>query len=532
MSDQIWWYATRAAGLMTWSTAVASVIVGLILVIPPVKKRVGDWFHDLHRYLGSVSVIFLVAHLGSLYLDSVAGFGIRELLIPGESTWEPSAAAWGVVAAWSLVAVQLTSLVRKHISDFVWRGIHVVAVLTVVAGTYHAWLGGTDVDNPITWSIAGLGSVLVVALIAVRLRRTDEGPVDGEERLSDREALLTEMRERLENLPIPEPPASPQITLEAAPTLPRRSPTTVAASSPLDDAFPPEPGPITADTAFSSDPFAAMPLGADNPELSEWVGRSTSDPFEQPPVDPFRNNAPGPGDNLGLGARPSGDPFSQPRPFTEQTPSNPFTEPTGANPFPEIEARPPFTEPAPANPFTDSPPANPFTDSPPANPFTESASPDSFVEPAVPAQDPWPAPSSDAATLGQLPVSEPAPTHQPPSPYGSEARRVRRRSLRPGHRRRGTDRAGRLPRAAADRAGQQPVRPGGPSHQRDLGAGRAQPTTRPSPAPRERRGSGHRKARRGRVFGLARRVARVRRALRRGDPGGPQPDLTGLAKGQ
>ena len=80
MSDQVWWYATRAAGLMTWSTACASVIVGLLLSTRIVKNRTGPWLLDLHRFLGGISVIFLIGHMVTLYFDSYVDFGARELL--------------------------------------------------------------------------------------------------------------------------------------------------------------------------------------------------------------------------------------------------------------------------------------------------------------------------------------------------------------------------------------------------------------------------------------------------------------------
>ena len=46
-----------------------------------------------------------------------------------------------------------------------------LSIVTVAAGSYHAWLGGSDIDNPLTWLIAGAGSAIVVLLVAVRLRR-------------------------------------------------------------------------------------------------------------------------------------------------------------------------------------------------------------------------------------------------------------------------------------------------------------------------------------------------------------------------
>ena len=129
MSDQVWWYATRAAGLMTWSTACASVIVGLLLSTRIVKNRTGPWLLDLHRFLGGISVIFLIGHMVTLYFDSYVDFGARELLIPGESTWNAEAAAWGVIAAWTLVIVEVTSILRKRISTSVWRMFHMLSIV-------------------------------------------------------------------------------------------------------------------------------------------------------------------------------------------------------------------------------------------------------------------------------------------------------------------------------------------------------------------------------------------------------------------
>lgn len=169
MSDQVWWYATRAAGMMTWSTATAAVIVGLVLSTRVVKRRTGPWLLDVHRFLGGLSVLFLACHLLTLWLDSFVEFGPAELLIPGRSTWNAEAAAWGIIGLWCLLLVELTSLLRRWISGPVWRTFHMLSVLTAVAGTYHAWLGGSDVDNPFAWLLAGVGATVIAGLTARRL---------------------------------------------------------------------------------------------------------------------------------------------------------------------------------------------------------------------------------------------------------------------------------------------------------------------------------------------------------------------------
>jgi len=189
VSDQVWWYATRAAGLMTWSTAVAAVIVGLLLSTRVVKRRSGPWLLDLHRFLGGLSLLFLIVHMATLTLDSFVDFGLRELFIPGASTWNPEAAAWGIIAAITLGLVEVTSLLRPWINPTMWRTVHMMSIVTVAAGSYHALLGGSDVDNPIIWVVAGSGAVATALLIATRLlgtTRSDRSRAAAPPRLASR----------------------------------------------------------------------------------------------------------------------------------------------------------------------------------------------------------------------------------------------------------------------------------------------------------------------------------------------------------
>jgi len=356
---------------MTWSTACASVIVGLLLSTRIVKNRTGPWLLDLHRFLGGISVIFLIGHMVTLYFDSYVDFGARELLIPGESTWNAEAAAWGVIAAWTLVIVEVTSILRKRISTSVWRMFHMLSIVTVAAGSYHAWLGGSDIDNPLTWLIAGAGSAIVVLLVAVRLRRAGNRDHTTADRTS-REALLLEMRERLESLPVLEPSSETQFDPDDAATLPRRAP----ATGPFDDP-PLQPGQIDIES-----PEPPTPAGDDRPE---WT------PTETPadaPLDLFGTSRP----PLAV-TEPS--PFgSEPAPIAaapDVTPTNLFGEPpTFSQPDsspPAFDAGSPFgSEAPPAQPA----PVNPFR---PIEPTTQSIA----VEvPSTPSVDP--AAASVAAT--------------------------------------------------------------------------------------------------------------------------------------
>lgn len=314
MSEQVWWYATRAAGLMTWTTATAAVVVGLVLSSRAVRSRTGPWLLDLHRFLGGISVVFLLAHLGTLWADSFVEFGPRELFVPGASEWRPEAIAWGIIAAYLLIAVEVSSLLRSRISKRLWRVIHFLSFAAMLGGSYHAWLAGSDVKNPVTWAIAGIGSLLVMGLISMRLQRKD--PDDpGPTGLSDNRAILEEMRRRLEELPIPEATPQPQISVTPNPALPRQAP--VSEDLPGIERVPTAP-PGDQPVGFDDDPFAAVPLPTREPRVGDWAEPSTADPFraaatpaEAPPsadgdtwsddgADLFENLAADPFESLGV----------------------------------------------------------------------------------------------------------------------------------------------------------------------------------------------------------------------------------------
>ena len=68
---------------------------------------------DVHRFLGGLAAVFVGVHVIGLLLDSFVAFGPTDVLVPLASSWHPVAVAWGIVAMYLLVAVELTSLGRR-----------------------------------------------------------------------------------------------------------------------------------------------------------------------------------------------------------------------------------------------------------------------------------------------------------------------------------------------------------------------------------------------------------------------------------
>jgi len=178
MSDQVWWYVARASGTVSWALLALSVVWGLTLSTRWLGRRARpNWLLDLHRFLGGAGVVFVAVHVAALVADSYTHFGPTDLLVPFASHWHPVAVAWGVVGAYLLVAVEVTSLLRKRLSKRLWHATHLLSFPLFVLATVHGLTAGTDATNPILlWAMAAT-SVVVAVLTASKFRRPHPRPV-------------------------------------------------------------------------------------------------------------------------------------------------------------------------------------------------------------------------------------------------------------------------------------------------------------------------------------------------------------------
>ena len=117
MNPKLWWYVARASGLVTWVLVTCAVIWGLALSGRVTKRPRPAWVLDLHRFLGTLSIVFLGVHLSALVADNFTHFGPAELLLPMASRWRPGAVAWGIVGLYLLVAIEATSLVKRRMTE-------------------------------------------------------------------------------------------------------------------------------------------------------------------------------------------------------------------------------------------------------------------------------------------------------------------------------------------------------------------------------------------------------------------------------
>ncbi len=169
--SQIWWYTSRSAGILAWVLLSVSVVAGLALSSRGTRVLPAGWVLDLHRFTSTLSLLFLTIHLVALVPDNFIHFAWAELFVPMASEWKPGAVAWGIVAFWLVVCVEITSLVRGRIPHRVWRVVHFASFAVWVSATIHLFLAGTDASHPVFRSVQAVVITAVVVLFARRVWR-------------------------------------------------------------------------------------------------------------------------------------------------------------------------------------------------------------------------------------------------------------------------------------------------------------------------------------------------------------------------
>lgn len=123
----------------------------------------------MHRYLSALALGAIAVHLFALLADSYVQFRVVDLVVPMASQWRPGALAWGIVAIYLLVLIEITSLIDDRLPRRVWWSIHLTSFLAFALGTLHGLQAGTDATNALVRIVMVVGIAEVVFVLAVRV---------------------------------------------------------------------------------------------------------------------------------------------------------------------------------------------------------------------------------------------------------------------------------------------------------------------------------------------------------------------------
>lgn len=164
------WYVTRGAGATTTLLLTASVVLGVgevRLWRPGGAPRFA--IAAMHRTVSLLAVAFLAIHIVTTLLDPFPHIGLLNAAVPFATDYRPLWMGLGTIASDLLVAVMLTSLIRRRVGFRAWRWVHWLAYACWPIAIVHGL--GTGSDTKSTWMLvlALVCSVAVALAIASRL---------------------------------------------------------------------------------------------------------------------------------------------------------------------------------------------------------------------------------------------------------------------------------------------------------------------------------------------------------------------------
>ncbi|HMZ08627.1 MAG TPA: ferric reductase-like transmembrane domain-containing protein [Anaerolineales bacterium] len=181
-SVHIWWYITRAAGLMGYLLFWLSTVWGFA-----VSSKIFDSFlermftYDFHEHLSLLSLGFVVLHILVLLVEKVEPLSLAEILVPFVSAYRPFWTGIGIIAFYLTILVTVTFYIRKWISMKTFRVIHYLSVAAYVGALFHSIYDGTDtVLTWVQWMYGGTTLVTVFFLVywlaLLWLRKSEQTP--------------------------------------------------------------------------------------------------------------------------------------------------------------------------------------------------------------------------------------------------------------------------------------------------------------------------------------------------------------------
>jgi predicted ferric reductase len=156
-------------GVAAYVALSLSVILGMLRTVARKASERISWVVDeLHQFIATLTGFLVLGHLLALKFDDFLPFSLGNLLLPFAEPYKPFATALGVLAFYGLVALLVSSWLRRRMRYSWWRAIHYVSFLTFLVVTAHGWLVGSDSGEPWMRAVYAGATSAVLFLILVR----------------------------------------------------------------------------------------------------------------------------------------------------------------------------------------------------------------------------------------------------------------------------------------------------------------------------------------------------------------------------
>ena len=172
MSSTVLWYASRATGAVSLVLFTAVMVLGMATAgraATPQLSRAAVL--RLHRTVSLTALAFIGIHITTAIVDGYVDLSLTDVVVPFGAGFDPMWVGFGAVAVDLLLAIGLTSAIRRFLSPKVWRFVHLTAYAMWPLALAHGW-GIAGGDGHRTWMIAmdvACGALIAAAALRWRL---------------------------------------------------------------------------------------------------------------------------------------------------------------------------------------------------------------------------------------------------------------------------------------------------------------------------------------------------------------------------
>jgi methionine sulfoxide reductase heme-binding subunit len=169
VNTQLFWFATRGAGIVSLLLLTAVTVLGLISIV---RWQSPSWPRfltaDLHSNLALLAIVFVGVHIAAAIVDPFAKLGIDAAVIPFASSYRPLWVGLGVISVYLFIAMIVTSLLRERIGQRTWRAVHWLAYAAWPLAVLHS--AGSGSDTFATWMLAVEAGCVALVGVALGVR--------------------------------------------------------------------------------------------------------------------------------------------------------------------------------------------------------------------------------------------------------------------------------------------------------------------------------------------------------------------------
>ena len=168
-SPSPFWFITRGTGAISLVLLTLTVALGIANVR---RTRIGETprfvLDSVHRSASLLAVSFVVVHVVTTLLDGFAPITLLDIVIPFGSAYRPLWLGLGAVGFDLLIAIAITSLLRRRLGYRAWRATHWLAYASWPVALVHGL--GTGTDTRTHWMLVLAAGCVAVMLAAVLFR--------------------------------------------------------------------------------------------------------------------------------------------------------------------------------------------------------------------------------------------------------------------------------------------------------------------------------------------------------------------------